>query len=63
MAISIGKMIEHCAGLIDTKDVSDWEDEFLQNIVERTENGKRTSALSEKQVQVVERIYRKHFAQ
>ena len=62
MTPSLGSMVQQLSGLVGTKDVSDWEDEFIGSIVERTSNGARTSHLTEKQVEQVERIYRNHFA-
>lgn len=59
---SLNTQVKKCAGLVDTTDVSDWENEFLQSVVEQTSQGDNTSSLSEKQVICLERIYRKHFA-
>ncbi len=59
---SLNTQVKKCAGLVDTTDVSDWENEFLQSVVEQTGQGDNTSSLSEKQVICLERIYRKHFA-
>lgn len=59
---SINNMVKKCAGLIDTRDVTAWENEFLQSIVETTDAGDNTSMLTEKQVDVLERIYTKNFA-
>lgn len=49
------------SGLIDTKDVTDWENEFLKNVSAKVE-GSDTMMLTGKQVEVLERIYSKHFA-
>lgn len=59
---TIGQMIQQIGGLAGTRDVNDWENEFIKGMVELTENGKRTSFLSAKQVDAIESIYRKHFA-
>ena len=59
---SIGQMVQKLAGLIGTKDVSDWEDEFLSGIEAATDGGKRTSHLTEKQLDVIVRLHSKHFA-
>lgn len=59
---SLGQKIKQCGGLIDTADVSAWENEFLQSVVSRTNDGADTARLTEKQVECVERIYSKHFA-
>jgi hypothetical protein len=55
-------MVKRVSGLQGTHDVSDWEDEFIASIVEKTRGGDDTSRLSEKQIEVLERIFRKHFA-
>lgn len=61
-AVSIGTMVKQVCTLAGTKDVSEWEDRFVQSIDEQTNCGERTSGLSTKQVEVVERLWRKHFA-
>ena len=59
---SIGTMIKRIAGLHGTKDVSDWESRFIGSIKEKTDYGSETTGLSEKQIEIVERIHNKHFA-
>lgn len=59
---SLAQKIKQCEGLIGTRDVTDWEGEFLQSVVDRSSAGEDTTRLSPKQVEVVERIYSKHFA-
>lgn len=59
---SIGQMIKQLDGLRDTKDVNDWENRFIKSVVGWSENGECTKVLSAKQIEVIERIYRKHFA-
>lgn len=58
---SLNTMVKQCAGLIGTGDVTPWEDQFLQSVVERTAQGDNTTSLTEKQVDVLERIHAKHF--
>ncbi len=59
---SIGQMVQRLSGLIGTKDVSDWEDDFLSDMLASTNCGSKTSHLSEKQVDIIEKLHRKHFA-
>lgn len=59
---SIGNMIKRIAGLQGTRDITEWEDNFIGSVVDKTEGGKETTRLSDKQVEVVERIHNKHFA-
>ena len=59
---TLNTMVKRVSGLQGTHDVSDWEDEFIASIVEKTRGGDDTSRLPEKQIEVLERIFRKHFA-
>ena len=59
---SLNTMVKKCAGLVDTTDVSDWENQFLKSVVEKTGEGNNTTSLTEKQISVLERIYGKNFA-
>lgn len=55
-------MIIRIKGLHGTKDVSDWESRFIGSVWDMTACGKDTNGLSEKQVEIIERIHDKHFA-
>ena len=59
---SLNNMVKKCAGLIDTTDVTPWESQFLQSLCDKTGDGTNTTSLTEKQIEVLERIYRRHFA-
>lgn len=59
---SLTTMVKQLSGLVDTKDVSDWENDFLQSIMRSTGEGDNTTVLTEKQIDVVERIFKKHFS-
>lgn len=59
---SLAQKIKQCAGLIGTTDVTAWESDFLQSVVDRSNDGADTTRLSDKQAEVVERIFGKHFA-
>jgi sulfur relay (sulfurtransferase) DsrC/TusE family protein len=54
---SVAQMIAQLEGLLGTKDLSEWEQGFVETLVKR--EGKN---LSDKQVEIMERIYGKHFA-
>lgn len=61
--VSIGTMIEQLDGLRDTDDLSEWELGFATNIIERYLVAHKDSrCLSAKQVECVEKIWKKHFA-
>ena len=61
--VSLGTKIEQLDGLRDTKDLSEWEQSFVTSILERyLLAGRDTRMLTSKQVDVIERIWTKHFA-
>jgi hypothetical protein len=59
--VSIGAMLRLLAGMVDTKDLTDWENRFLKNVLERTGDLKRTSILTGDQLEKLQEIYEKHF--
>lgn len=61
--VSIGAMIEQLDGLRDTKDLSEWEQGFVTNILERYLLARKdTQGFTGKQVEIIERIWSKHFS-
>jgi hypothetical protein len=60
--VSVRTMLLQIAGLVDTKDVSDWENGFLKSVLRISEDGARSSRLTEKQIERPEEVWRKHFA-
>lgn len=60
--VSIGNMIKQIAGMLGTGDLSTWEQSFVRAVAEYSNDGANTSKLSDKQVEIVESIFRKHFA-
>ncbi|MDO8595671.1 MAG: hypothetical protein Q7R45_03510 [Sulfuricaulis sp.] len=60
--VSIGTKIKQLEGLLDTKDLSDWENEFLHSISVRTDCGRDTTGLTGKQIERLEELWSKHFA-
>ena len=58
---SLNAMVKRVAGLADTRDVSDWENQFIKSVLEKTGNGANTTSLTEKQIEVLERLHGKHF--
>lgn len=58
---SIGQMIKQIDGLRGTQDVTPWQDEFIGSVVARSLCGERTAGLSEKQIEIIEKIYERHF--
>lgn len=61
--VSIGTMIEQLDGLRDTRDLNDWEQSFVTSVLQRYLVAKKdTRGLSDRQVEVIEKIWGKHFA-
>lgn len=61
-AVSITTMVKQVEALHDTKDLNAWENEFVASLVERTSGGADTTLLTERQVERLEELWRKHFA-
>ena len=59
---TIAMKIEQLDGLTDTADVTPWENAFITSIVSRMRPDKDTRWISDKQVDIIERIWEKHFA-
>ena len=59
--ISTTTMIRHLSGLLDTRDLSEWEQQFVRSLMEKLDAGKVTS-LTERQVETLERLHGRHFA-
>jgi hypothetical protein len=58
---SLNAMVKKVAGLADTRDVSDWENQFIKSVLEKTSDGTNTTSLTEKQIEVLTRLHGKHF--
>lgn len=59
--VSTTTMIRRLEGMLGTKDLSDWEQGFVETLVARLEAGQVTQ-LTERQVETLERLHGKHFA-
>lgn len=63
---SLNTMVKQVEALLGTNDLNDWEEGFVSSIVKRTKcggpTGSNTSMLTEKQIDSLERIWKKHFA-
>jgi hypothetical protein len=60
--VSVGTKIQQLEGMLDTKDLSDWENTFLHGICEGTVGGLKTGGLSDKQLERIEALWERHFA-
>ena len=61
-AVSVGAMLRQLHGLCGTADVSAWEADFIKSVYLWSSEGKDTRNVSDKQLPIIERLYRKHFA-
>jgi len=59
---TLNTMVKRVSGLQGTHDLSAWEDGFVRSVVEKTNGGQNTTVLTSKQIEVLERIFNKHFA-
>ena len=59
---TLAMKIEQIAGLHDTADLTPWENEFVASIVARLPPNKDTRGYSSKQVEIIDRIWERHFA-
>lgn len=56
--VEVGTMIRQCKAMLGTKDLTDWEKRFF----EKLDPDMDTRALSEKQLEVIDEVWSKHFA-
>lgn len=59
---SLQGMVSEIITVLWSCDVTEWENEFIKSIANQTEGAADVSQLSERQIAVIERIYKKHFA-
>lgn len=59
--VSTATMIRRLVGMLGTRDLSDWEQGFVESLVAKLEAGEVTK-LTERQVETLERLHGKHFA-
>lgn len=59
---STASMLESLDGLTDTTDLTEWENNFVISVLNQIEKGKMVTDLSGKQIEIIEKIYLKHFA-
>jgi hypothetical protein len=49
-------------GMVDTKDLTPWQNNFIKSIWNQTKQGTVTASLSPNQIETMESIHDKHFA-
>lgn len=58
--ISTLQMIRKLEGMVDTKDLNEWENEFVKSMVVKADAGEVTK-LTEKQIDRLVELHNKHF--
>lgn len=59
--VSIGKMIKSLLEMIGTGELTTYDQSFIRSAADQSNQGTDTSKLSDKQVEIVDTIFRKHF--
>lgn len=60
--VTLKTVIKQLAGLVDTTHLNTWENFFVSDIIEKTQEGEISATLNDNQVKVIREIYDKHFA-
>jgi hypothetical protein len=60
--VRLTTMIRQISGLHGTNDLTSWEQKFVGRILSSTREGKDTTTLTDRQVDAIERMYKKHFS-
>jgi hypothetical protein len=55
-------MLQSVHGLLGTDDLTSWESDFIRNCYDTVQHNRDTSRLSDKQVEIIETTFNKHFA-
>lgn len=56
--VSIQTQIKKLSGLLGTKDITPWESQFITDMLDFLDN---TTVLTDRQVEIIFKIYSKHF--
>ncbi|MCC7484574.1 MAG: hypothetical protein IT529_06250 [Burkholderiales bacterium] len=60
--VSLNTKIQQLHGLLGTHEVNEWETDFISSVWGWSREGKDTRTITERQIEVIERIWGKHFA-
>jgi hypothetical protein len=60
--VSIGTKIKQVAAMLGTSDLTDWEQGFVRNVANKFITAHTSAGLTDKQIEIIERIWEKHFA-
>ena len=59
---TLNTQLKRLAGLVDTRDMNDWENRFVKSLLAKTNQGDNTSSLTENQIERLEELHNKHFS-
>ena len=58
---TLNTMVKRLHGLVGTPELNAWEDEFVHSCYTKTSQGDDTRPLTERQIEVLERLFNRHF--
>ena len=58
---SVNAMVKQLSGLLGTNDLTAWEYDFVDRVIDLTDNGQNVSGLTSKQLEIILKIFNKHF--
>ena len=59
---SIGTMLTQLSGLLGTKDLNNWEQDFVENNFDKFKEKGSTTWMSDTVVDIIDKLYNKHFS-
>jgi hypothetical protein len=59
---SLWQMLSSLHGMLGTRDLTTWEQDFVRNCYDTVQHNKDTSRLTSKQVEIIQTTFDKHFA-
>ena len=59
---TVWQMLELLHGMLGTKDLTTWQQNFVRTCYDAVQHNKDTTRLSSKQVEIISEIFDKHYA-
>jgi hypothetical protein len=59
--ISVNQMVRDLESMLDSWKLSDWDANFIATVSKQSEGGKDTSQLSDRQLELIDDMHKKHF--
>lgn len=60
--VSTNTKVEQLRAMLGSRDLTDWEQGFVQNVSDNFAKNKSSASLTDRQLEIVDRIWGKHFA-